>query len=289
MITDVECVDPAGAILGEGPIWDEVEGVVYWVDIKGPAIHRFNPGTGEAARWPVAEEIGCIARRRDKPGFVAGLKTGFAFVDPEAGTLEKIGNPEPDHPENRFNDGKVDAAGRFWAGTLDDLHVEPTGWLYRLDPDLVWTPTDGPYIITNGPTFTPDGSGLYHTDTFGRSIWRFDLDDDGMLSHRRLFVRFEDDDWGYPDGMTTDAEGFVWIAHHGGGRVTRFDPDGKVERVLKLPASKITSACFAGPNLDQLYITSDSRGTDQATEPLAGGLFRAAPGTTGLPCGRFAG
>ena len=289
---DVECVWPAGAVLGEGPLWDERERAVYWVDIKQPAIHRFRPGDGDRTTWPMTERIGSIARRRGKPGFVAAFKSGFAFLDLETGAVAKIGDPEPNRPGNRFNDGKCDPAGRFWAGSMDDEESEAAGWLYRLDPDLNWTQTDGPYRVTNGPAFSPDGAIIYHTDSPGRTVYQLTVGADGSLSEKRVFVRFEDPAWGYPDGMTVDAEGCLWVAHWAGWRITRFTPAGAVERVIELPVAKVTSCAFGGPDLDTLYITSASIDLDEAErrdQPLAGGLFALRTDVAGLPAARFAG
>lgn len=289
---DVECVWPAGAVLGEGPLWDDTEQAVYWVDIKQPAIHRFRPGDGDCTTWPLTERIGSIARRRDKPGFVAAFTSGFAFLDLETGAVDKIGDPEPDRPGNRFNDGKCDSAGRFWAGSMDDEESEAAGWLYRLDPDLTWTQTDGPYRVTNGPAFSPDGATIYHTDSPGRTVYQLTVGADGSLSDKRVFVHFEDPAWGYPDGMTVDAEGCLWVAHWAGWRITRFTPAGAVDRVIELPVAKVTSCAFGGPDLDTLYITSASIDLDEVErrdQPLAGGLFALQTDVAGLPAARFAG
>lgn len=289
-MTEVKCVWPAGAVVGEGPIWDAEEGAVYWVDIKAPAVHRYAPASGGTRSWPMPERIGCIAMRRGG-GFIAGFKSGFAFLDLPDGRIGKIGDPEPDRPNNRINDGKCDAAGRFWAGTMDDEEREPTGWLYRLDPDLTWRRTDGAYTVTNGPAFSPDGRTVYLADSVGRTVYAFDLAADGTLANKRPFVRFEKAD-GFPDGMTTDAEGFLWIAHWGGWRVTRFAPDGSVDRAVDLPVAQVTSCVFGGPDFETLYVTSAAIGLDdraRAKQPLAGGLFEAPLGVRGLPTLSFAG
>lgn len=170
---------------------------------------------------------------------MAALQTGFVFLDLEADRIEPIVDPEPDRPGNRFNDGKCDAQGRLWAGSMDDAVVAATGWLYRLDPDLSWHRMDGPYPCTNGPAMSPDGATLYHTDTIGRTIYALDLETGGSLTNKRPFVRFEERE-GYPDGMTVDSDGCLWVAHWGGGCVTRFRPNGTRERRITLPASQVT-------------------------------------------------
>jgi len=284
------CVWAAGALLGEGALWDERDRAVYWVDIKAPAVHRYTPATGEKRTWRMPEPIGCVARRRTG-GFVAAFKSGFAFLDLATGAIERIGNPEPDLPGNRFNDGNCDPAGRFWAGSMDDELKRPTGWLYRLDAGRRWVRTDGGYVCTNGPAFAGDGRTMYHTDTLGRVIYAFDLDKAGLPARRRAHVRFAEAD-GFPDGMTLDEEGCLWVAHWGGWRVTRFGGDGSVDRTIRLPVAQATRPAFGGPGLTTLFITTASIGLtaeERAGQPLAGGLFACETGVRGLPAGQFAG
>ncbi len=284
------CIWPAGAILGEGPLWDERSSVLYWVDIKAPAVHRYDPASGSKRSWPMPEMIGCIAKRK-RGGFVAAFQSGFAFVDPARRTLERIGNPEPDMRGNRFNDGKCDKRGRFWAGSMDNGLREPTGWLYRLDPDLTWQRVDGGYVCTNGPAFSPDGRTIYHADSAGRTVYAYDLSDAGDVANKRVFVRFDKDE-GVPDGMTTDTDGCLWVCHWGGWRITRFRPDGKVDRAVAMPVSQVTSCAFGGPDFATLFVTSAATGLDAAAlagQPLAGGLFALRPGVRGLAEPEFAG
>ncbi len=290
MTTDIECVWAANAVLGEGPIWVEAESALYWVDIKAPAINRYRPETGATDTWPMPERIGCIAKRRDAAGFVAGCKTGFKFVDPAAGTFKAIGDPEPDLPDNRFNDGVCDAAGRFWAGSMDDSEGQPTGKLYRLDSDLSWRAMDDGYVVTNGPAFSTDGRTCYHADTFKRLIYAFDVTDDG-LANKRVHIEFPDGA-GYPDGLTIDAENHLWAGHWDGWRLTRFAPDGRVDRIIEMPVGRVTKCAFGGPDLDALYVTTATIGLGaeaRAKQPLAGGLFRVDAGVRGLPAPLFAG
>ncbi len=285
-----DCVWDAHALLGEGPLWVAGERSLYWVDIKAPAIHRLDPVGGRRRTWPMPVEVGCIAKRRSG-GFIAGTRTGFAYVDLGRESVTVIANPEPDRTGNRFNDGKCDAAGRFWAGTMDDSLRESTGWLYCLDAGLDWRRADGPYVCTNGPAFAPDGRTAYHTDTMGRVIHAFEFGDDGRLRNKRPFVHFAEPD-GYPDGMTVDADGGVWVAHWGGGRVTRYTPRGDADVSVRLPATQVTSCAFGGDRLDTLFITTAAIGLDdaqRAAEPLAGGLFALHVSQQGVPAAEFAG
>lgn len=281
-----DCVWPAGAALGEGPLWSVREQALYWVDIKAPALHRWDPASGARRSWTMPEPLGWIVERRDQPGFIAGFKSGFARLQLEPLSIEPLGNPHPQLPQHRLNDAKADHLGRIWFGSMDDGESSDDGCLYRLDPDLRWHCVDEGYRVPNGPTFSPDGRHLYHADSARRVVYRFDLGADGGLRNQTVFVRFPEA-WGYPDGMTTDADGGIWIAHWGAGRVSRFTPAGELDRFISLPASQITSCTFAGPKLERMFVTSAAIGLSD--EPFAGGLFEVDPGVAGLPAQGFAG
>ena len=290
-MSETRCVWNARAKLGEGPLWNADERALYWVDIERPAILRLRIDDGRTDVYPMPQKIGCIAFR-EQGGLVAGFQSGFAFVDLQLQEVTPIADPEEDLPGNRFNDGKCDARGRFWAGTMDDACRQPTGALYRLDPDGTIHRMDDGYVITNGPAWSPDGRILYHNDTLQRTVFAFDCDPrTGDIDHKRVFARLSEAD-GYPDGMTVDSEGGLWLAHWGGSRVTRFTPNGHVDRVVRLPASQVTSCTFGGSDLRTLYVTTARKGLDAATlldEPLAGGLFAVEVDIPGLPANRFGG
>lgn len=291
-MSEVKCLWPAAATLGEGPVWCPREAALYWVDIKAPALHRFRPSDGDTTSWVMPERIGWVIERANGEGLVAGFKErGFVFLTPGTMAVEVIGQPEPDYPENRFNDAKADAAGRIWAGTMDDSEREASGSLYRLDPNLDWEKVDDGYVVTNGPALSPDERVLYHTDTFEGRIYAFDLSADGRLADKRVFAQIPEGD-GYPDGMTCDTEGGLWVAHWGGWRISRFKPDGEVDRVIEMPVGQVTSCAFGGENYDRFFVTSASIGLsdeDLEQQPLAGGLFEVETGMTGLPPGQFGG
>ena len=290
-MSETQCVWNAEASLGEGPVWNEDQRALYWVDIERPAILRFATDDGRRDEYPMPLKIGCIAFR-EQGGLVAGLQSGFAFVDLEHQEVTPIADPEEDLPGNRFNDGKCDACGRFWAGTMDDAIQQPTGVLYRLDPDGNVHRMDDGYVVTNGPAWSPDGRILYHNDTRERTVFAFNCDPEtGAIDHKRVFVRTTEEE-GYPDGLAVDSEGGVWLAHWGGWRVTRFTPAGHVDRVVRLPASQVTSCAFGGSDLRTLYVTTARTGLDAAAlldQPLAGGLFAVEVGIAGLPGHRFGG
>jgi xylono-1,5-lactonase len=275
----IACVE---AVLGEGPIWVERDQALWWVDIKGPAIFCWRDG--EVERWKPPLRI-CSLAPAAAGGFVAGTEHGFMWVDPEADRYDPIMHPEAHLPDNRFNDGKVDRSGRFWAGTMDDREEEARGTLYRLDPDLNCTAVDGGYRVTNGPAFSPDGTIMYHTDSARQTVYAYDLDASGSASGRRVLARFREEH-GYPDGMTVDAEGCLWIAFWDGWCVRRLSPEGEVIGTVQLPVERPTSVTFGGPALDRLFVTSARVGLNDnalSVQPLAGALFMFMPGVRGIP------
>jgi sugar lactone lactonase YvrE len=285
----VQCVADVHAVLGEGPVWVARETALYWLDIKGRKIFRLD-SQGQVTHWDTPLRVGSIVPRRSG-GFIGGTEDGIAAIDPEAGRFEILFNPEQELPGNRFNDGKLDRSGRFWAGTMDDAEKAATGSLYRIDADLRCARVDDGYQVTNGPAFSPDGRRMYHNDSKPRVTYVYDLDSDGNASNRRTFLQFRDGD-GHPDGMTVDAEGCLWICFWDGWCVRRFSPDGALLQTIEMPVAKPTSCAFGGPDLDRLYISSASIGLDKGElemQPNAGGLFMISPGVRGLADVPFAG
>jgi sugar lactone lactonase YvrE len=285
-LSAVRIVERAGRDrLGEGLWWSAREAALYWVDILGQRLSRLSSDSGAIDEWVMPEMIGWVIERADAPGFVAGLKSGFATITLDPLAITPIGAPEPDLPGNRMNDALADARGRVWAGTMSMDGSRADGSLYRLDSDHRWTRMDSGYHIANGPAISPDGQWLYHTDSAVGCVYRFALDDDGHLGPREAFVTFEKD-WGSPDGMTVDRDGGVWIAHWGGGCVSRFTPGGERDRSIALPASQITNCVFAGVELDRMFVTSAADGVE---EEHGGALFEIDPGCRGVPASCFAG
>jgi len=287
--SDLRCVADVHAVLGEGPVWVARERALYWVDIKGRKIFRLSD-RGELGEWPTPFRVGSIAPRRSG-GFIGGTDHGIAAFDPVSGRLDILFNPEAQIPGNRFNDGKVDRRGRFWAGTMDDAEREANGTLYCVDPDLEWSAIDRGYKVTNGPAFSPAGDILYVNDSALRTTYAFGIGPDGRASNRRIFLQFGEHD-GFPDGMTVDREGCLWIAFWDGWKVSRYSPDGQWLETVKMPVQRPTSCAFGGPELDRLYITSASIDLDENSlrmQPNAGGLFMLIPGVQGVEDVPFAG
>ena len=279
------------AQLGEGPVWVEAENAVYWVDIFSNQVHRYALADGAKKTWTFDFAVTSLNPRQGG-GFVGTIKDGFVAIDFDNLSVDPIQLPEADMPNNRFNDGKVDNSGRYWAGTMDIDQTGETGALYRLDPDLSVRKVDDDYIICNGPTFNLDNTIIYHTDSIKRIIYALDIGPGGELNNKRIFAQFTRDDEGVPDGMTVDSEDCIWVAQFGGARVTRYSPAGEILRVLPLPALNITSCTFAGTELDTLYITSARTAmseSDLAMYPLAGSFFAFKPGVKGVATPLFAG
>lgn len=279
------------AELGEGPTWVERENAVYWVDIFRKQVHRYGLSDGAKKTWQFDIEVTSVSPRK-QGGFVASVRDGFAHVNFETTSIDAIDLMEAHIENNRFNDGKVDPQGRYWAGTMDTKQSSESGSLYRMDADLSVRKMDDKYIITNGPAFSKDGTTMYHTDTTKGEVYAFDVASNGDISNKRIFTKFDKPNMGSPDGMTVDSEDCIWIAHFGGARITRFSPEGEVLQIVPMPVPNITSCTFAGKDLDVMYITTASiaiSDEDRPKYPLAGSLFSFNPDVKGLPTPLFAG
>ncbi len=277
-MSELELVLDCKNQLGEGPTWNADEGALYWVDILANCFHRLNPVTGEQRRYDVDTMVGTVVARASG-GFVLATKRGYEFFDGEKATM--IASPEADRAESRFNDGAVDRQGRFWAGTMGDKNAA----LYRLDTDLSVHKMETGISTSNGIGWSPDNKTMYYTDSSPRQIYAYDFDAaTGAIENRRIFVQLPETD-GVPDGLTVDADGFIWSAVWDGWRIVRYDPDGKVEREIKMPVQRPTSCMFGGANLDELYFTSSRAGFSEQelqSQPLAGGLFRLKTDVKGI-------
>ncbi len=287
-----ELVLDARARLGEGAIWDSRRQRLYWVDIEPGRLHVFDPGTGADVEFEVGEMVGTVVPRKNG-GVMLALQQGFAAFDLQTGELSRRCDPEAHLPRNRFNDGKCDPAGRFWAGTIS-LDREPgAASLYCMDIDgSVRTMLQG-VTNSNGLAWSLDGTAMYYIDTPTRCVTQFDYDlRSGRIANPRSVITVPADE-GKPDGMTIDSEGMLWIALWGGGCVGRWDPrTGTRLATVRVPATRVTSCAFGGESLDDLYITTARTGlsdSELADQPHAGGLFRTRPGVTGVAAFEFAG
>ncbi len=282
---DARCVVDCRNVLGEGALWCPLESRLWWIDISSPSLWTWQPDARQAEHWPLPKPPGSFALRKDG-GFLFAFRSGFATLDKPGGEVKWLDGVELG--DERFNDGKTDRAGRFWAGTMDRKLGAPIGGLYRMGPGFEVRAMDKAFAtISNGIGWSPDDRTMYFTDTPSRRIYRYDFDRaSGAVSNRRVFVEAEPGHGG-PDGMTVDAEGFVWSAQFDRGCINRYAPDGKLERSVRLPVQRPTTCMFGGPELSTLYVTSASFGVEGQAQ--AGGVFALEPGVRGLPEPRFAG
>ncbi|MCW1306192.1 MAG: SMP-30/gluconolactonase/LRE family protein [Candidatus Parvarchaeota archaeon] len=281
-----------GAITAEGPSWDEDDQVLYWVDIDGEKVHIYDPSTKKDKAIEVGQYVGSIVPRKSG-GVIVAMHHGLYFLNTEDGKLDFVVDPEKDELNNRFNDGKCDISGRFFIGTMHFEEKEPTGSLYCLEPDHSIRTLLTNVTISNGIAWSPDNRIMYYIDSPTKRVDAFDYDvESGTISNRRTVVEIPDNS-GVPDGMTSDSEGMLWVAHWGGWQVSRWDPYiGKQIDTIHVPAEMISSCVFGGDNLDELYITTARRGLskkDLRKQPNAGGIFRIKVNVKGMPTYKYAG
>jgi L-arabinonolactonase len=278
-------------VLGESPTWCPQERVLWWIDISNPALWRFDPRSGAVAQWSLPKPPGSIALRHDG-GFLVAFRSGLALLSQPGGDIAWLDVPGLNLGDERFNDGKVDRAGRFWTGTLDRRLGAAIGQLYRVEPGFRVTSVDRGFTLSNGVGWSPDDKTMYFTDTRARRIYRYDFDRaTGRAGNRRVFVEVGPGEGG-PDGLTVDADGHVWSAQFDRGCIDRYRPDGGLERRIALPVQRPTSCMFGGADLDTLYVTTarmDLAPDALAAQPQAGGLFALVPGVRGVPEPRFGG
>jgi sugar lactone lactonase YvrE len=296
--TQIDCVLSAKAIIGEGPLWSARDQRLYWADIVGKQLHIFDPATGSNQSFTLPELVTSVSTRA-QGGLILTLRSSFAFFDPKTGKLDVLATPEPDKPGNRFNDGKCDRQGRLWAGTMGDENWDaPVGNLYRFDGQgakaLQATRHEENICCSNGLGWSPDSRTMYFAESFRHfRIFAYDFDaETGSLSNRRVFATVDGSKGGFPDGLTVDAEGYVWSAQPVYGRLVRYDPKGAINRIIELPVSRGTSVMFGGKDLDVLYVTTMRGALSEAQlaeEPLAGSLLALRPGVRGVAETPFAG
>ena len=282
---EAEHVCRVGAELGEGPVWVAREAALWFVDIKGRQVRRYDPATGLHSAWQAPGQPGFIVPVRGG-GFIVGLHSGLHAFDPESGQFTYWSAVEPQAPANRLNDASVGPDGALWFGSMDDLETRPTGALYRLCAGARPAALDDGYVITNGPAFSPDGRVFYHTDTLEGVVYAFDHREPGKLSAKRVFARIADSD-GYPDGTTVDAEGCVWIALWSGWGVRRYSPAGELLAMARVACANVTKIAFGGEDGCTAYVTTAWKGlspAQRAAQPLAGDLFRFRAPAPGAPC-----
>lgn len=286
----VRTVWAGGALLGEGPVWDAVRGVLWFVDIKQCRVHRFDAATGRGDGWDAPTQVGWILPAEDG-ALVAGLRTGLARFDPASGAFAHLADVEPDLPGNRLNDATVGPDGAIWFGTMDDDETRPSGRVYRFAGGVVRMLPIDPAVVVNGPALSPDGRTLYHVDSPGRTIHAIAVGQDGALGAARVFARIDPAD-GYPDGPSVDAAGNVWVGLWQGWRARLHSPDGAILTEVRLPVANVTKVALGGPDGRTAYVTTARAGLsdeERAAQPEAGNLFAFEVETPGraLPLARL--
>jgi L-arabinonolactonase len=283
-------IDTHRCIIGEGPVWDVAEQALYFIDMLGKKVLRFDPATGQTRTWDVPDVIGSMALRQAGDAVVA-LATGVHTLDFDSGECAMLATSSDLNDMVQLADGKVDRRGRFIVGSSDRAMEKARGKLYVLDVDAILREVDNSLIISNGPCWSPDDTVLYHSDSIRKTVFAYDYDiDTGTAANRRAWASTEDLG-GIPDGATIDTDGCMWMAICEGQKVVQFRPDGTLERVIDMPIKCPASVMFGGAALDQLYVTSLSPaflGREEA--PLDGCTFVIEGlGVTGLPEPRYAG
>lgn len=289
-MAEFELVLEIAAELGECPRWSEREGVLLWADILGRTLNRFDPATGRNVATEIDEEIGCFAERAGG-GFVAGLRSGIWLLGADGSKERMLAAPEAAPEKTRFNDGRADPWGGFWAGTMWEPRDRPGAKLYRLTPDHALAVIEEGITVSNGTAFSPDRRWGYHSDTRARTIWRYPLDPEtgAPAGPRQVFREMGEE---RPDGAAIDEEGCYWSALFGSGRVVRLSPDGEEIASFRVPVPQCTMPCFGGPDRRTLYVTTARENMDAealARHPLSGSLFALEVDVAGLPEPVFAG
>ena len=280
----VECLWPLEAKLGEGPFWSAAEKALWFVDIFGKQIHRFEPGTGAHRSWPAPAKVSFVLPEAGG-SLLVGFPGAVARFHADSGKFEVLARVEEAYPKNRLNDACVGPHGELWFGSMDEDMKDNCAAFYRWGSETVPVLADSGYCISNGPCFSPDGRCFYATDTLERVLYCFTASDDGQLREKKPLIRFQPD-YGYPDGTTVDAEGCLWVAFYGGWAVRRYSPDGKLLREVKFPCANVTKLAFGGDRLQTAYVTTarDGIGLEELrAQPQAGGLFAFDAGVSGLP------
>ncbi len=290
MAGEVEQLTKTGVLNGESPIWSPAAGQLFWVDIRGPALHHYDPWTGTDRAWEMPSWIG--ACYLTETGLALTLRNGLFLFDPASGALTFRAGPPYDARRFMFNDGRCDRQGRLFAGPMLEP-LSPSGQgaegapLWRYDGPETWTPLTQPVRTSNGLAWSPDGRVMYHADTRRHTVWAYDYDPaTGAVANQRVFATVEVPGASGPDGATVDRDGFYWLAVFGGGCLLRFDPDGKLERQVDLPCSFPTMPAFGGAELDMIYVTSANyklSEAERAARPQEGALFRLPAPVPGLP------
>lgn len=282
---EVEHLVASQCKLGEGPVWHPGEQALYWLDIEQGHLHRYD----SISQAHTSTDLGLVVSAmgiRENGAFVMATKEGFALWDPHDAAFQFLGDLDPDQMQSvRFNDGKTDRQGRFWAGKMGPA---ATNSLFRLDPNGDISRMEVDITCSNGLGWSPDNRTFYYTDSAARIIYAYDFNAaEGSIHNRRIFTQVPNAPReGVPDGLSVDADGYLWSARWGGWKIVRYTPQGEIEREVSLPVALVTSCAFGGHDLNELYITSawtEVASEDRARQPFAGDVFRLKTAVPGLP------
>ena len=285
-----QCVLDARAGIGECPTWSLADRALWWVDIVGRTLNRFDPATGAAQALPMPADIGSFGLRA-AGGFVAALRDGLWLVDDRGVLQRRVATAPYDSSTHRFNDGRCDPFGRFWVGSMNERRDAASAKLWRLDADLSLHEMVDGLTISNGLGWSPDARTMYHADTPAHTVWSWRVDPTGEIADRRVFARFEGET-DRPDGAAVDRDGHYWVAFYRGAKVVRIAPDGGVVAEYPTPCVCPTACAFGGPDLRTLFVTSATheRPADEIRRyPQSGGLFAMAVDVPGRPEPLFSG
>ncbi len=291
-MSELEHLLPVQNMCGEIPNWVPEKKAVYWSDFDGRKFYRYYPGTGKYECDDLVLMIGGWGRRK-QGGWITSTEKGIAFWDEDTLEFEILADPEKDNDNITYGDGAVDRDGRFLVGTMDFVTFDaPNSTLYSYYPDGILKKLDDGFALSNGIGFSPDGTVLYFTDMFHRRIVAYDYNrSTGHVSGKRTFTVIPEEK-GYPDGLIVDSCGYVWSCHWGGSLITRYTPDGGIDRTVELPVPNVACCAFCGEDLTDLYITTAWKGLSgqgRKDYPLSGDVFRLKTDIQGLLEPKFAG
>ncbi|MDB5647859.1 MAG: gluconolaconase [Methylobacterium sp.] len=273
-----------GCTLGEEATWDARFGTLTWVDVEAPTIWRLHAASGTTETFPQAEKIGFALLTDDPDTVVAGFQSGAALLNLNTGRREALVGADADAPGVRLNSGQIGPDGALYFSTMEDAESAPKGNFHRWHAGRLQS-FGGPVTVSNGPEMAPDGTRIFTADTTEGLIRVHNLRA-GSVGLACPFAQFEPG-WGKPDGLTVDAEGCLWVCHYGGSRITRFDPQGRIERVLPVPTALVTKCAFGGADMTTLFITTGARDRDPSLDPMAGHLFAVEAGVPGVPANLY--
>lgn len=286
-----EVLVPCGLQLGEAPVWSAELNLLLWIDLPTAQLWRHDLQSGETRSdtLPVEPLLGAIAPTDVPEIFLLTHRRGISLINIDTLAITTFADPEKGRDSVMYNDAKVDRLGRLWAGTSHVREAEPRGALWIVDADRNSRLVDAGFAIANGPAFSPDGRTAYFSDSLAKQILAYDVSIDGAVSGRRIFCEFGEQE-GLPDGLTVDAEGFVWVAHWAGSRVSRRNSQGEAVMTIDVPAPHATSLCFGGVDYRDLFITTAWDSSSEPTRrlfPSAGHVFHLTPDAQGLPEPKF--